>query len=107
MSEDEMSFRTYIKRVQAMKIAEIHQVMRPCPHTFVGPGVLSKELVETYVLVSAPDKGASEPVSVHVSADYQVEHKPQLGGYYVRCQDGSESFSSPETFESGYTALEE
>ena len=38
--------------------------------------------------------------------DYMTKHNPQLGGYYVLYDDGYESFSPAETFETGYTLLE-
>ena len=35
------------------------------------------------------------------------KHNPQSGGYYVRYEDGYESYSPAEAFESGYTPIEE
>jgi len=37
---------------------------------------------------------------------YFHKHEPQCGGYYVRYEDGYESYSPPEAFEAGYTELE-
>lgn len=33
------------------------------------------------------------------------KHQPRVGGYWVRYQDGYESFSPPEAFEAGYTEI--
>ena len=40
-----------------------------------------------------------------VDAHYMRKHNPQIGGYYVRYDDGYESFSPAEAFEAGYTAI--
>ena len=40
-----------------------------------------------------------------VSHDFQAKHKPQAGGYYVVYEDGYQSFSPAEAFESGYTLI--
>ena len=37
------------------------------------------------------------------SVAYVDKHHPQVGGYYVRYQDGYSSWSPTEAFESGYT----
>lgn len=37
---------------------------------------------------------------------YMHKHKPQVGGYYVRYEDGYQSFSPAKAFEDGYTLLE-
>lgn len=44
---------------------------------------------------------------VEVSGAYMQKHSPQLGGYYVRYEDGYESYSPAEAFESGYTRIDE
>lgn len=47
-----------------------------------------------------------EPVCViRVSDEYVWKHKPKIGGYYVKYQDGYESWSPSEAFEQGYTPL--
>lgn len=38
-----------------------------------------------------------------VSANYLTKHNPQVGGYYVRYDDGYESYSPAKAFEEGYT----
>jgi hypothetical protein len=40
-----------------------------------------------------------------VSKAYMQKHKPYAGGYYVRYEDGYESFSPAEAFEAGYTPV--
>ena len=42
-----------------------------------------------------------------VSREFMQKHKPRVGGYFVRYEDGYESFSPPEAFESGYARIEE
>lgn len=41
----------------------------------------------------------------YVDEEYWVKHKPVLGGYYVKYDDGYESFSPAKAFEEGYTRL--
>ena len=40
-----------------------------------------------------------------VTAWYIRMHKPQVGGYYVRYEEGTESFQSAEKFESNYLLI--
>jgi hypothetical protein len=40
-----------------------------------------------------------------VDAAYVRKHSPAVGGYYVVYDDGYESFSPAEAFESGYTRI--
>ncbi len=49
----------------------------------------------------------SEPgyAPVLVSPKYIEKHNPQPGGYFVVYQDGYQSFSPAEAFESGYTRI--
>jgi hypothetical protein len=42
-------------------------------------------------------------VLVRVDGAYVAKHNPQVGGYYVRYEDGYESWSPAEAFEAGYT----
>ena len=42
---------------------------------------------------------------IEVSAAYMTKHVPRPGGYYVKYEDGYESFSPAAAFEAGYTAL--
>ena len=40
-----------------------------------------------------------------VGHDYVVKHQPKAGGYYVRYEDGYESWSPAQAFEGGYTLI--
>jgi hypothetical protein len=40
-----------------------------------------------------------------VDAAYLIKHAPQPGGYYVRYQDGYESWSPAKAFEEGYVEV--
>jgi len=40
-----------------------------------------------------------------VDTEYLQKHNPQLGGYYVLYDDGYESFSPADAFESGYALI--
>lgn len=40
-----------------------------------------------------------------VSVEYSNKHNPQVGGYYVKYEDGYESYSPAKAFEEGYTKL--
>jgi hypothetical protein len=42
---------------------------------------------------------------VSVSPSYMDKHQPKAGGYYVRYEDGYESWSPAETFEAGYSLV--
>lgn len=78
-----------IKVVEAAKIARIHgQVMLLsfCNH------VTRSEL--------------GHVTKVEVEQNYIDKHQPQVGGYYVRYEDGYESYSPQDPFESGYLPLE-
>jgi hypothetical protein len=78
------------KQVWALKIAALS------PHHDI-----SGERVGD-VCITPADQGYASFV---VSADYVHRHDPQVGGYYVVYEDGYQSFSPAEAFESGYTAL--
>jgi hypothetical protein len=53
-----------------------------------------------------PDIGTGVEIEpVEVDAEYMERHKPQIGGYYVRYEDGYESWSPAAAFEGGYTLV--
>lgn len=54
-------------------------------------------------LISPEDNGYSK---FEVSKEYIQKHKPVVGGYYVVYEDGYESFSPAEAFESGNTLID-
>lgn len=41
-----------------------------------------------------------------VTAAYMEKHKPEVGGYWVLYEDGYQSWSPAEAFESGYTRVD-
>jgi len=40
-----------------------------------------------------------------VEASYLRKHNPEVGGYYVRYEDGYESYSPADAFEGGYSLI--
>ncbi len=44
--------------------------------------------------------------AVVVTSDFITKHNPQVGGYWVRYEDGYESYSPAHAFESGYTPMD-
>lgn len=50
-----------------------------------------------------PEGDGAEPIPV--TDTFMTKHQPQAGGYYVRYEDGYESYSPAEAFEGGYTRL--
>ena len=46
-----------------------------------------------------------ESIYVDVSNDYITKHTLNLDGYYVRYEDGYESWSPAAAFEAGYTKI--
>lgn len=65
------------KRVQAAKILEVHG------NLLLIPGGRS----------------------LTVTQEYKHKHNPQAGGYFVKYEDGYESYSPAAAFESGYTVV--
>lgn len=45
--------------------------------------------------------------TVKVTGAYMRKHDPQVGGYWVRYEDGYQSWSPAEAFEGGYTLVSE
>jgi hypothetical protein len=78
------------KTVRAAKIAEVQLYCHP-----TTGGCL--KLISSF--------GLALP-RVEVSESYLAKHQPVAGGYYVLYEDGYESFSPAEAFESGYTRIE-
>lgn len=71
------------KVVEAAKIASVHH------------GKLLLEVAD----------GAGGQTEVLISDSWDARHKPQPGGYFVRYDDGYESYSPAKAFEEGYTPL--
>ncbi len=51
------------------------------------------------------DWQSGDITTVIVSSEYMGKHKPMIGGYYVRYEDGYESYSPADAFERGYTLI--
>lgn len=47
----------------------------------------------------------AESEDITVDLRYVEKHEPQIGGYYVRYEDGYESWSPADAFEGGYTRI--
>ena len=43
--------------------------------------------------------------NVIASDEYMLKNKPEVGGYYVKYEDGYESYSPAEPFEKGYSLI--
>ena len=52
-------------------------------------------------LLTFSDEGY-EACAFMVDREYVCKHKPQVGGYWVRYEDGYQSWSPAEAFEGGY-----
>lgn len=78
---------TSIKKVWAAKIINVEVWRDPVRNGLAGS------------LVVRWDK---ETATIAVSDAYLNKHKPKIGGYYVRYEDGYESWSPAEAFEAGY-----
>lgn len=50
-----------------------------------------------------PEDTRLSPVTV--TREYMDKHKPQVGGYFVRYNDGYESWSPAKAFEEGYRPI--
>lgn len=74
------------KEVSALKIAQIRQ----------------PDLNEPGAMI-VPVDGRFAPFKV--DAQYMAKHSPTAGGYFVVYEDGYQSFSPAEAFESGYTEI--
>jgi hypothetical protein len=78
------------KVVSALKIASIVEMDINQAREPVGAVITPKE------------KGYA---CFNVSGAYLSKHNPQVGGYYVVCEDGYESFSPVDAFESGHKRI--
>lgn len=74
------------KEVSALKILEVREPDPSDPRALI-----------------VPEDTLYDPFWVDVQ--YVEKHKPVAGGYYVRYNDGYQSFSPAEAFEEGYTRI--
>ena len=88
------------KRVWALKIKSIE---RRKPTIADIEAVLNGDPnpPENAAAIITPEEPSSAPFPV--TAEYMRKHDPQPGGYWVRYQDGYESWSPAQAFEEGYT----
>lgn len=75
------------KKVCALKIAALVAPTDPRQGTFIVPE-------DGFDLSPFP-----------VSPAFMEKHKPEVGGYWVQCGDGYESYSPAKAFEKGYTLV--
>ena len=80
------------KRVRAFKIGRIVEPSRR--QVFIGSAAAG--------LLSSPDFRHTATVR----AEYFEKHKPRPGGFYILYEDGYESYSPAQAFESGYTRID-
>lgn len=85
------------KQVCALKIKEIEQVFAV---SHEGDGRTSQSPIGSRIV---PEDDRYAPFSVGM--DYVNKHNPKVGGYYVRYDDGYESWSPAKAFEDGYTLI--
>ena len=89
MPQAEMPRYKCHKIVHALKIQRV-----------IDPSLLNDETDGSRILVP------EEPFApLRVGMEYVRKHNPQAGGYFIRYEDGYESFSPAKAFEDGYTRL--
>ncbi|HYE92651.1 MAG TPA: hypothetical protein VEA38_16595 [Terriglobales bacterium] len=92
------------KVVRAGKIVAISVLANP--HEEHGAASARDAILDIEIGGARPEDEVAW-IPVNVSAAYMAKHDPQVGGYYVRYEDGYESWSPAGPFESGYTKLED
>lgn len=85
MSDQELFVSKHLPRWRCHKIVQAAKICTVTPETL--------EL----------EPGGSFAVSI--TGAWHAKHAPQVGGYFVRYDDGYESYSPAEAFEQGYTKL--
>ena len=83
------------KKVWALKIKSIVNAPPQPEGSESDPGMRSLVVEPEHVF--AP---------INVSGAFMQKHSPQPGGYWVRYEDGYESFSPAKAFEEGYSLLD-
>ena len=96
-TETDMKLPEYIchKKVQALKISEIHIKM----HRDADTGELTNQETDGSAMIVPAERGFAP---FRVDKDYLWKHTPEVGGYYVVYKDGYKSYSPAEAFEEGY-----
>lgn len=80
------------------KVVEAARILDVCKMDTIPSWMLTLDL---------PIPKGWKSVYVRVSIEWHDRHKPETGGYYVRYQDGYESYSPPEAFENGYKKIDD
>lgn len=75
------------------------------------PKYKSHKVVEAFKIESIEPEGdvfklTGEGCAILVSRKYEKKHKPKVGGYFVKYEDGYLSWSPAEAFEKGYTRVD-
>ena len=63
--------------------------------------IRSIEILEDGAGLITPEEDGYTPFGV--SREYMAKHLPKLGGYWVKYDDGYQSWSPAKAFEEGYT----
>lgn len=74
-------------------------------HKVVQAGKILRMDIDKFGNYVLDIEDAGGPITV--TDAFMHRHRPQVGGYYVRYEDGYESFSPAKAFENGYTRIEE
>lgn len=67
--------------------------------------VWAEKIVDIEMDQDGSGRACLQPGSIKVDKRYMEMHNPRIGGYYVRYEDGYESFSPPGVFEDGYSRI--
>lgn len=74
------------------------------------------KVVEAAKILSVLDNPTTRGVLLHLAGEkqglamtleWELKHKPEAGGYFVRYEDGYTSYSPAGAFEAGYTAIDD
>ncbi len=90
------------KEVEAFQIARIHaQELGTANNTVAAPRYIGGRLVASKTEYVLSDE--SGELTAIVGDGYIEKHEPFVGGYFVRYENGYESFSPAGTFEDGHS----
>lgn len=59
------------------------------------------------LMLKLPEEYVEDLIPHTVSQEYFNKHQPKKGGYFVRYEDGYESYSPEQAFEEGYALIPE
>lgn len=90
-----------LKQYQCHKTVEAGQIRR------IEKKESDAGALEAVILIIENHNLLEPEHSVSVTVRYYEKHQPQAGGYYVKYEDGYESYSPAAAFESGYSLMEE